>query len=62
MIWKASTLQEIANSGGSCLIIINENVIKINNIIGNNKNPGQVYTCIVKKGGSEDNPQITEVV
>ena len=62
LICKASTLKKITDENKiSYLIITNEKKAVIKKTIENNKNPEQVYTCIVKRGGNEDNPQITEV-
>ena len=61
LICKASTIQKIADNRGSCLIIPNEKKSGFENIIGNNNNPEQVYTCSVKRGRNEDNSQITAV-
>jgi hypothetical protein len=60
LICQASTIQKIANSGGSCLIIEDKDDIK-KTIANDNNNIGKVYKCSVKRGGNEDNPQITEV-
>ena len=59
LICKVSTIQKITDNGGSCLIIPNEKKSGFENIIGNNNNPEQVYTCSVKRVGN--NPQITDV-
>ena len=61
LICKESTLKKITDENEfSNLAITNEKEKEVNNIIGNNNNPEQVYTCSVKKVGS--NPEITSVV
>ena len=61
LICKESTIQKIADDRNySSLIISNENEDKINDIICDEDNQGKVYTCSVKKVGS--NPEITDVV
>ena len=61
LICQASTIKKITDKGGLRLTIQNENKYEIKNIIENNKNLEQVYTCIVKRDWNEDNPQITSV-
>ena len=61
LICTASTIKKITNSSeGSYLTITNEKKNKINDIL-NKDNKWKVYTCIVKRGGNENSPQITEV-
>ena len=61
LICQASTIQKITENENSYLAITNKKKTKINNIIENNKNPKQVYTCTVKRWKNEDKPQITEI-
>ena len=63
LICKAITLKKITENKKSCLIIPNENENndEINDIIENNNNPEQIYTCSVERGEKDINPQITAV-
>ena len=60
LICKASTIKNIANSGGSYLTITNDNEknAKINNTL--NENSDQVYTWTVERK-VKDSPEVADI-